>query len=321
MAITTTNRRVLQIAGGALSVIEGFKGTSEALNPRELVIATDKNQLILGCAGGEHVVLANIGSGDTAARTSATPTLKTLFWDTTEEALYVGDGSAWKVAVAADLSGLMPKVTSAVENNIATFANDGTVKDSGLKLDDSGFGTTDLWSADKVTKYVTDSVSGMAWQEPVKKVILAPDASAADGDRFLVFDSTGAGGAATGAFAGKEGKIAVKTASGYDFIEPVDGMALYSEEGDNDDVPTQYTFNGTKWINISSGFAYTAGNGIDISSKAISVAAKANGGLTVDTAGVSVVVDDETIHVDSSTGELYIDNLDFGEFDASGAVS
>lgn len=48
-------------------------------------------------------------------------------------------------------------------------------------------------------------------------------------------------------------------------------------------------------ITVSSGGAYTPGNGIDISNNTISAVAKTDGGLAVDATGIYVVFEDTNI--------------------------
>ena len=150
--------------------------------------------------------------------------------------------------LAADVQ---QKLTGHTSGNILTVNAQGFMADSGTKLDDTGTSASDLWSAAKITEYVTSSISGMSWQAPVKSVVTAPAGTPAEGDRYLVKAT------ATGAFAGKEGKIAEYDGSSWVFTNPVDGMALFVEDTDE-----QYAYNGTAWVNISAGFTYTAGAGL-----------------------------------------------------------
>ena len=135
------------------------------------------------------------------------------------------------------LADVQTKVTSATENNIATFTADGFVKDSGLKLDDTGTDAASLWSAAKITDAITDAISGMSWQRPVKDVTTTVPADPAEGDRYLVVGET----AAEGAWAGQDGSIAEYVDGAWVFYAPVDGAAVYAEDTDE-----QFAYNGTE---------------------------------------------------------------------------
>ena len=212
------------------------------------------------------------------------------------------DGFMQDSGVAA--ADLQVKVADAVENNIATFGADGFVKDSGLKLDDASTEATALWSAAKITDAITDAISGMSWQRPVKDVTTTVPAAPAEGDRYLVVGET----AAADAWAGQDGSIAEYVDGAWVFYAPVDGAAVFAEDTDE-----QYAYNGTEWVNISAGFTYHAGNGVALENNTFSVVAADTGALTVDATGVSVNVDGVSV-IKNDANALEFGNLDFGAF-------
>ena len=187
------------------------------------------------------------------------------------------------------LADVQTKLTGATQGNLLAVDANGFMADAGFKLDDNGSAATDIWSAQKVADAITSAVNGLSWQAPVKGEATAPGATPAAGDRYLVKAT------ATGDFAGKEGKIAEYDGTAWKFVDPVDGMAVFLEDTDH-----QMAFNGTDWVDISAGFTYSAGNGIDITNNAISVAAKTDGGLVVDNNGVAVDVDTTSVVLDAS---------------------
>lgn len=307
--MATTNRHVLQLAGSSYTNIAALSG-SEAVQARELLISTDTKQLIMGTGAGSYVALGTILTGDTSAKTAATPTLGVFFWDTQAEGLFVGTGSEWKPATSADLSNYVEKVDvatdSSIVGNLTKIASDGSYEDSGVKVNDSGSAATDLWSADKVIKYVSGAVNGLAWQAPVKSATNVVPAGPSKGDRYLVTAT------ATGAWAGNEDKIAEFDGTDWQFVDPVDGMAVFAEDDD-----AQRSYNGSAWVTVSDALKYTAGDGISFgaNNKTVAVSVKDKAGLKVTSAdGVEVLVDGTSIVFDDSTGELMVDSLDFGEF-------
>ena len=59
-------------------------------------------------------------------------------------------------------------------------------------------------------------------------------------------------------------------------------------------------YNGTEWVDISSGFTYTAGNGLQLVNNEFSVVAKPSSGIAVDGSGVAAVVDTTSIVFDAN---------------------
>lgn len=183
------------------------------------------------------------------------------------------------------------KLTSGnfADGNILKVTATGFMADSGFKFNDSGTGANDVWSAQKVTDAITSAIAGMSWQSPVKEFTTAPNGTPAAGDRFLVKAT------ATGDFTGKEGTIAEYDGTEWKFTNPVDGMAVFIENTDH-----QMAYNGTAWVDISSAFTYTAGNGVDITNNTISAVVKANSGLALDSNGLSADLDATSVVIDAN---------------------
>ena len=280
--MAVTNRKVLQLAGSTAESIKALTGDN-ALQAREILVSTDTHQLFIGNGDDTYTIIGSVTSGTSAERGDATATKGQLFFDTDENKLYIGDGTSWKpVLPETDLSNYIQKVGGATQDNIAILNSDGTLKDSTYKFNDSGTGDKDIWSGKKIAEAIVDAINGLVWQQPVKDIVKDAPAEPAPvaGDRYLV-DATGA----TGAFVGKENNIAEYNGASWDFTPPVEGEAIYVQDTDE-----QWTYNGTRWVNIGAAFKYTAGNGLQLAGQTFSVKPKANGGINADTDGVFVVV-------------------------------
>ena len=151
--MAVTNRKVLQLAGSTLAKIKALAG-EEVVQARELLVATDTGDLVVGLGGGNTKIIGSAGIGTTAERNAATPTKGQFFFDTDRKTLFVADGTNW-----IDCGG---KVVDAVENNITVFDAEGGAKDSGFAIDDSKTGNKVIWSSEKVVEAITDSVNGMS---------------------------------------------------------------------------------------------------------------------------------------------------------------
>jgi hypothetical protein len=80
--------------------------------------------------------------------------------------------------ISASSAGFMTKVPTAIEGDFCTFDDSGQVVDSGLKLNDSGTSSKDVWSASKILSVVV----------PEKQMQLVP---LAQQKTLAVFDSKG----------------------------------------------------------------------------------------------------------------------------------
>ena len=273
-----TNRKILQLAGSKLATINALSGV-DAIKERELIVSTDTGTLMLGKGDGSYKVVGNALRGATAERAAVQPLAGTFFFDTTQNLLFIADGSSWQLA-----GGL--KIDGAVENNVAVFDAAGSVKDSKFSINDTSSAADVLWSSERIVKAITDSVNGMSWQAPVKKVVAAlPTADLAEGDRYLVL----------GGSSDKENKIVTYKGGKWVDTAPVDGMAVFVEDTD-----AQYAYNGTAWVSITAGFTYHAGNGIILSDNTFTAKAAAGSAVVVDAEGISVATDGQAIVVADS---------------------
>lgn len=313
MAVTVTNRKVLQLAGSTIEKIKALTG-DEAIQERELLLAVDTGELIVGIGGGSYKVIGSGGSdggsfkatlGTTAEREAAEAVEGTLFFDTDLNTLFIGDGTEWKEAGSAfELpENVLVKIEDATENNVATFTADGGIQDSGFAIDDTANTSKTLWSAEKITQAITDSVNGLTWQAPVKSVVSELPASPAEGDRYLILADE------TNEAPENAGRIAEYNGTAWVVVDPVDGMAVFAQDTDK-----QYTYNGAEWVDISAGLKYHAGNGIDITDNVISTKLQENSGLVSTAEGLGMALDGVTLVVNAETGKVEIGTLDFGEF-------
>lgn len=158
--MAVTNRKLLQLAGSNLANILALSGDN-ALQARELLVAVDTHQLVLGNGDGTGTIIGSAVVG--SDRASATARAGQFYFDTTDNTLYVGTGTEWKPAVDHDLSSVIDRVTDAVENNIATFDDNGGVQDSGFKFSDEDVeiteeaptaGSDQIFSANKVVSLI-----------------------------------------------------------------------------------------------------------------------------------------------------------------------
>lgn len=290
--MAVTNRKLLQLAGSTLENIKALAG-DEVIQARELLVATDTGNIVVGLGDGNYNLIGSAAMGTTEVREATTPVKGNFFFDTDHGHLFIGDGTTWVPASGGH-------VVDATEDNIAVFDDNGTVKDSGYSIDDSKTGDKVIWTADKVTSAITNSVNGMSWQAPVKSVVdtLPTEPAPVEGDRYLVIAEEG------------DNKDKIVTFDGTEWVatDPVDGMAVFVEDTDH-----QYAYNGTEWANISAGFTYEAGNGVSLSDNKFSAKAKEKSGVEVTADGIALVTDGESIVVNES-GEAEFGNLDFGVF-------
>ena len=62
----------------------------------------------------------------------------------------------------------------------------------------------------------------------------------------------------------------------------------------------QMAYNGTEWVDISAGFTYYAGNGINLTNNTFSAVANSAAGIAVDGNGIAAVVDESSIVFDGN---------------------
>lgn len=150
-------------------------------------------------------------------------------------------------------------------------------------------------------KYVDDQVasgvSAVEWQDSVfDKDTVTPPGSPSTGDRYLIGLDSGAS-AATGAWAGHDGKIAEYNGSIWVFTAPATGMMVAVD----DEQTVLYLYSGTTWT--SKSFESTTASlglvkvGVDIRIDA----SAAGAGLTLSSGVLSVNVDGSSLEINSDT--------------------
>lgn len=237
----------------------------------------------------------------------------------------VADGSTYGKVLKADLTGgHVSKVSDGT--NTKTAAEIKTHIDDATKhrvINDTGVGSTDLWSAQKIKNELDLARAGQEYQDSVKdQNLAAPPATPAAGDRYIVAASP------TGAWAGKAGQIAEWSGSAWIFVAPTVGMTAIV-----DDEAKQYTWNGTIWVRsggalqtVTAGNGLTgggqadtvalhvgAGNGIDVAADTVS--AKPGKGIVVNATGIEASIDADSIVYDTANGNrLMVAVIDGGTF-------
>lgn len=199
------------------------------------------------------------------------------------------------------------KVPPSLQNNIATLSEDGNILDSGLRRNDTGTGTQDLWSANKITNEINSKASGLAWQEPIVVLNLlsdedhggSPPGDPHYGDAYIVNNwgvgftngevrewdgiiwtnvdvlSEGLraliGIGAAGTFFGRDDTIAEYDGSAWGYTTAVDGFAVLVTGDGSVFENNGYVFNGTIWIQFTGAGQINAGVGLAKSGNTIDV--------------------------------------------------
>lgn len=329
----------------------GLKANLPVLNQGELGFCTDTKEVYVG-DGAANVFVGRVMMGTYAARPNAASAGRFYYVNsgTNLGYLYLDDGSAWQranVLALSDLTGSIDNVAdgttyakvklSELSNGQVNRLSDGTttvtvatinthINDATKHrvINDSGTGTTDLWSAQKIKNEIELAKHNIEPQASVKdKDLLTPPASPAIGDRYIVGTGT-----ATGAWASKNTQIAEWDGAAWDFYVPSEGWTCWVDDEDK-----VYSWNGTAWVRsggalqtITAGSGLTgggqadnvtlnvgAGNGIAVAADAVSVTPYK--GITVDANGVAANIDGDSIQYDTANGNrLMVGNVDGGTF-------
>ena len=137
-------------------------------------------------------IVARDGSGNFAAGTITATFSGNLTGDVTGD-LTGNASTATKLATSRDFSISGDATASSVGFDGSANVNLNVTVDKvdGKDVDDSETSTDYLWTAGKIIDYVTGSINGVSWQNPVKdKDLVTPPSSPSTGDRYIVGANT-----------------------------------------------------------------------------------------------------------------------------------
>jgi hypothetical protein len=329
------------------------RGTKAQLNSYgplqqgEMGFCTDTKEVYIG-DGTANIFVGRALSGTMANRPTASVSGR-FYFATDNNYLYLDTGSSWvrvNALTLTDLTGTIDDIpdgtvygkvaktnlTSGNVNKVSDGTNTATAAQIRTHIDtvsihrqinDSGTGSTDLWSAQKIKNEIELAKRNIEPQASVKnRTTTTPPSTPAAGDRYIIPSG------ATGAWSGKTNQIAEYNGSSWDYYTPQTGWTCYV-----DDEQKIYSWNGTAWVRtggalqtIVAGDGLTgggqadtvtvnvgAGDGINVNADAVSV--KAYRGISVDSNGVAANIDNSSIIYDSSNGyKLTVAVIDGGTF-------
>ena len=322
-----------------------------SLELAELGFCTDTKEVFIG-DGTFNSLVGGAMKGALADR--PTPSTSGRFYFVTsgdsKGILFFDDGTAWyKINVTAlnELKGTLDDIADGINykkvrsedvtdghvNKVSDGTNTKTAAEIKghidnveihRKINDSGVGAEDLWSAKKTKNEIFNAIRGLDWQDSVKtKDAKNAPVNPALHDRYLI------PGGAEGVFSGKDGQIADWNGSTWDFYSPLTGWAVYVEDQNKN-----YTYSiANKWV-ITGGANQTIeagkgligggsldtitihvgeGKGISVSEDEVSV--KAYKGINVGFEGVSINIDNKSLVFDEENGySLVVGRIDGGSF-------
>lgn len=332
-----------------ITIRQGSKAnlTTGTLSAGEMGFCTDTKEIYIG-DGTTNIFVGRAMSGTEVARPNA-GILGRLYYITSGNNmgyLYFDDGASWDRVNAQKLTDLTGTIDDVVDG--ATYArvkktditngqvnkvSDGTNTKTAAEIkthiddvtkhriiNDASSAVTDLWSAQKIKNEIELAKHNIEPQASVKnRTTTTPPTSPVSGDRYIV--PTGA----TGVWSGKTNQIAEYTAS-WVYYTPAVGWTAYV-----DDEQKVYSWNGTSWVRIggalqtiTAGNGLTgggqadsvtlnvvAGNGIEVGADA--VAAKAGKGIIINSNGIEVNVDGESV-IYGASNKLTVATIDGGTF-------
>lgn len=186
--------------------------TYGALSAGELGYTTDEKLVYVGdgsTAGNFLVGRCASGSGAPSGNLIA----GTIYFDTTADRFYFCNGSSWEAAAV-----------------------------NSLTINDSGTGSSDLWSAQKIQLAIDAAVFGVGeFLDSVLDKLASPPGSPTNGQRYLIIAT------ATGAWVGKENQIAEYVTNAWQYTVPTEGMCAYVDDED-----LLYIYNGSSWVPINN---------------------------------------------------------------------
>jgi len=246
--------------------------SSYTLDTGEIGFTTDTHQVYIG-EGGLKYLIGRVEFGEGNPVAPAQPNVAgTCYVNTLNNSIYFNNGTTWikvgaqtldeiadganyqRVAAAdVDSSGHVSQIydggNAVTANSIRTHLNDSTIHRA---INDSGTGSTDLWSAQKISSVISAAIDGLDWQESVKdKDLNTPPASPSTGDRYIV------GSSPTGDWASKAGQIARYSGSTWVFVVPNEGTCCRVEDEDVD-----YVYTGSGWVSKATSQDHSALTGL-----------------------------------------------------------
>lgn len=330
-----------------IKVKRGLKTNLPLLSAGEMGFCTDTKEMFVG-DGALNLLVGKVMMGTYANRPNAGYEGRFYFVNSGANTgyLYVDDGTTWQRANVINFSDLQgnlddvadgttykkvkaTEITNGQVNKLSDGTNTVTAAEAKAHINDAskhrtindaGTTATDLWSAQKIKNEIEIAKQGMEYQNSVKdKDLSAPPASPAAGDRYIVKAN------GSGAWLGKNNNIAEWSGTAWVFTVPNVGTTLFV-----DDESKQYSWNNSAWVisgaglqTITAGSGLTgggqadsvtlnigAGNGITVAADSVSV--KPGPGVKVDTTGVSVNIDTNSLGFDNSF--LTVIGVDGGTF-------
>lgn len=334
-----------------VKIKRGLKTNLPTLLQGELGFCTDTKEIFIG-DGSANIFVGRVMMGTYAARPNATNAGRFYYVNsgTNLGYLYLDDGSTWQranVLALSDLTGTIDNIAdgttyakvklSELTNGQVNRLSDGTTTVSVLtinthindttkhrQINDSGTASTDLWSAQKIKNEIELAKHNIEPQASVKdKDLLTPPASPTAGDRYII-----ATGTSTGAWVGYNTQIAEWTGTAWQFYAPSTGWTCYV-----DDEQKMYSWNGSSWVRTGGALqTITAGSGLigggqadsvtlnvgaglGINVNADDISVKGYKGITIDSNGVAVNIDGDSIQYDlANSNRLMVVNIDGGTF-------
>ncbi len=322
-----------------------------ALLAGEMGFCTDTKEVYIG-DGTQNIFVGRVLMGTYINRPNASVPGRFYYVTEGENAgyLYIDTGEAWSKIGAqklSDLTGSLDDIAdgttygrvkkSEITNGAVSRLNDGTntVTASQAKnhiddatkhrvINDTATSATSLWSSQKINTEIYNAIRGLEWQDSVKnRTTTTPPTTNAEGDRYIIPSG------ATGAWSSKTNEIAHWNGTAWEYYTPDVGWSVYVDDEDKN-----YVYNtDKKWVrsgeanqNIVAGAGLTGGgqgdeitlnigqgNGITVGPDNISV--KGYKGVTVNSNGVAVNIDNESIVYDAANGNrLKVAVIDGGTF-------
>ena len=135
-------KRTIQLYRGTKNQLFDLTGDN-ALKQGEMAYTTDTNEVFIGTTSSGIACVGGFTAGDTASMPATNLVSGMIYHDTTLDVYYMCDGTQWnEIGGSTELQNKVNTVPTAVEDNIATFTNDGHIKDSGFKIEDTDSGVS-----------------------------------------------------------------------------------------------------------------------------------------------------------------------------------